>query len=517
MRAGRFLALPSRLHGVVAIAFAFATLCLVPARAAADAPSPEAYGMNPGDLFRLPPVQQEAHLALLQAQGIRVMRLGAWWSDLEPAPPVDGRHTYQWGETDDRVAALARHGIRWEPLLCFSATWGSQTEGDYTGSPADPADFAAFAAALATRYGPGGTFWQEHPELPALPVAAYEVWNEQNAPLYWHPTGDPAATYADLYAATRSAVHGVDAGARVVVGGLAAVKDGVTAPEDFLKRMLAHRPDLRGNVDAVGLHPYARDPEGVYAKVAAFRHTLDNLVGPGVPIEVTEIGWTAAGLTEQVRAERLAAVTSVLPRSDCGVERVMPYAWIGPELDPDDREQWFGLVTADGVPKPPALAYAAAIADVLSGRAGGPVAICARPQPRTAEAQRPTGPQPSTATAQRATRPRATTRAAKRRVRPRIGLRVAARRSYSRGTRLLVRASCTAGCRLRIKVGFARRLRGGGPSLVRSFAGTTTRRLHTVALSLGRRGGLRGRTLRVEVVAVTRAGVTRHVRSVRVR
>jgi hypothetical protein len=299
--------------------------------------------------------------------------MGAWWPDLEPGPPVDGVHRYSWSELDERVAALARRRLQWEPLLSFSATWGSRVDGDYRAAPDGPDDFAAFARALAARYGRGGSFWSEHPELPALPVTAYEVWNEENAKAYWDPA--TSGEYADLYAATRDAIHGVDSSARVVVGGLAAAdRAGVVPADDFLRAMYAHRPGLRGSVDAVGLHPFAPEPRGVYARVAAFREALDEIAGPGVPIEVTEVGWTTTDTPEQTRASYIGQVAATLARSDCGIERVVPYAWLGPEQDASDREQWFGIANRDGSPKPSATAYANAVG--LTRERSGTEPIC---------------------------------------------------------------------------------------------------------------------------------------------
>ena len=34
---------------------------------------------------------------------------------------------------------------------------------------------------------PEGSFWSEHPELPALPIRAWQIWNEQNSPTFFAP------------------------------------------------------------------------------------------------------------------------------------------------------------------------------------------------------------------------------------------------------------------------------------------------------------------------------------------
>ena len=256
-------------------------MCFLPASASAAGGTPDGFfGVNPGDLFKLPQAKWDANLQAIADDGVQVVRMGAWWSDLEPGPPVNGHHNYSWSDVDKQVVALARHGLQWEPLLCFSATWGAKVDGDYSAAPRGEENFSLFAAALAKRYGPDGSFWTEHPELPKLPVSAYEIWNEENAKVYWHPS--TPEDYADLYAASRSAIKSVDPRARVVLGGLAASNGGSTiAPEDFLRAMYAHRPDLKGNVDAVGFHPYAQDPQSVYAKIAEFRQELDDIAGAG--------------------------------------------------------------------------------------------------------------------------------------------------------------------------------------------------------------------------------------------
>ncbi len=45
-----------------------------------------------------------------------------------------------------------------------------------------------------TRYGPEGTFWEENPGLPYLPIRRWEIWNEENlATFAYHPYPAPLA------------------------------------------------------------------------------------------------------------------------------------------------------------------------------------------------------------------------------------------------------------------------------------------------------------------------------------
>jgi hypothetical protein len=146
--------------------------------------------------------------------------------------------------------------------------------------------------------------------------------------------------------------------------------------------MLDHRPDLRGRIDAVGYHPYSPRLARVYAQLAAFRRALDRLAGPGLPIDVNEVGWTTTETPEAQRAADLAALAEALPRSDCGVGRLMPYAWTGPEQDPADRLQWFGISNRDGTLKPSGAAYLRATRRTAGATAAGPPRALCEPRLR---------------------------------------------------------------------------------------------------------------------------------------
>jgi len=459
-----------------------AVIAFLPASALAAGPAPDQfYGVNPGDLFKLPQSQWDGQLQAIADDGVQVVRMGAWWSDLEPAPPTNGVHGYSWSDIDKQVVALARHNLQWEPLLCFSATWGSTIPGDYSGAPDGTKNFASFAAALVQRYGPGGSFWAEHPELPAQPVTAYEVWNEENAKVYWHPS--TPEDYADLYAATRSAIHGVDPNARVVVGGLAAADtSSVLAPADFLRKMVAHRPDLKGNMDAIALHPYARDPQGVYSKIAQFRHDLDAIVGPGIPIELTEIGWSTTDTPESKRADYLRELASTLPRTDCGLDRMTAYAWIGPEQDSGDREQWFGIAN-----KPSETAFASSVRMMRGLTGGAPtdtINLCSDASTRSVS---------STAARKNATH---------------LKLKVKVRRHPRRAGRLIIAARCSSTCQLQVQVGVPRPQGVAWASRTTTLAFTSRHVAlrQTLSVNFAKRLGASASRLKIKVTAVARSG-----------
>jgi hypothetical protein len=353
---------------VLGLALVVLALLLAPgaARAADPVPMSEYHGVNAQGLFRLPAWQWDTQLASIRALGLRVVRRDAFWSDAEARPPLDGVHRWWWVRHDAIAAALARNDLRWQPILDYGTPWATSTIGAraWMAPPDDPENFAAYAAAFAARYGPNGAFWAEHPELPYLPVTDYEIWNEPNLEQFWPGQDTAAERYADLFVAAARAVHATDPAGRVLVGGLSSTDVG-----DFVARMLARQPDLLSLADAVGFHPYGGDPSVTYARIAALRSVLSAAGAPGMPIEVTETGWASPPRPELRRAADLRRIAAQLPRSDCGVSRLIVYSWVTDELDPANPEDWFGIAHPDGSLTASAIAYAQGAA---IGRTGTP-------------------------------------------------------------------------------------------------------------------------------------------------
>ena len=212
-------------------------------------------------------------------------------------------------------------------------------------------------------------------------MTKYEIWNEQNTDHFWRGQADAPEYYAELYLAARAAIKAVDPDARVIVGGLALENTGVTDPDDFVTRMYRHRPELAGNVDAIGFHPYTPDVDGVYIKLREIRATLSRVGAGDVPLELTELGWTTTTASESHRAESLARLADELPRSDCNVASLAPHTWVTDEKNAADGEDWFGIYNLDATPKPSGSAYLGSVQRVRSGAVSGPLSICSPAQP----------------------------------------------------------------------------------------------------------------------------------------
>lgn len=335
--------------------------------AAPAPPSTETFGASVNWLFNAgvyPPVQVEARLHDLRLTGVTLARTDALWELAEPQPPAGGVHHYDWTFDDQIAFSLAAAGLRWLPILDYTAGWDASVEGQDHSPPRSAADFAAFGAALAARYGPDGSFWREHPALPSEPVDTFEVWNEPDLAQFWTPAPDPSK-YADLYLQTRGAITAVDPAARVIIGGLA-------HPATFLPALLRARGELKGHVDGVGIHPYGGNTYDVLAVVRTARHTLDALGMGDVPLYVTEVGWTThpAGArnyaSEKTRPTYISSTVAALGHTDCGIAATVVYSWVTPEGDLTNREDWFGLEPPAGGATPDTAALATGVREATS-------------------------------------------------------------------------------------------------------------------------------------------------------
>ena len=452
--------------------------------AADAAATDDFYGVNAQPLFYQPGARWQPQLAAISAGGLQLVRTDARWWSVEPDAPSGGNHTYDWSYYDGVVGALSDNGLRWYPALESAPDWASDGAGDQSPAASHIGDFAAFAAALASRYGPDGSFWRTHPSNDPMPVLDYEIWNEENSAVFWQSQADAPERYADLYAAARQAIHAVVPQSHVVVGGLALDNPPVVQDElGFLARMLAHRPDLRGAVDAVGLHPYQATLANTNMRLDRFRQGVDQLLGPSVPISVTEVGWASTAVPEAERAADLAGLAAELPGSNCRVDHLLPYAWTTPESDPVDPESWFGIWNLDVSPKPSGAAYTQTVLGMrgLAGQAPPRPADPCPPPPSTDASGPPRGPS--------------------------LKLRALLDRRHGR---VQVFARCPAGCSL--KLALLRRRASALVPVGHRRAKFTTRRRHFRI-----RYPHRTRALRLDVLATgTGGGRTSRVRHLRV-
>jgi hypothetical protein len=317
----------------------------------------------------------QRNAAQIAQLGVGYVRSSFDWSQIEPSPPVGGRHSYRFAPLDGWVGTLASQHLRWLPTVKggpipeWAASRSAPPECGTNSPPEGTADYAALMDALARRYGRGGSFWHEHPELPYEPVTEYEVWNEPNFGRLWCPKPEPAA-YARLYLAAHDAVHAVDPRAVVLIGGLAAFQTDEAGPpaktsyRTFLSAAVDAVPALRDAVDAVAVHPYGKDPAAVLGALSGFRKALDAAGLSDAPMTADEVGWHTRGalglppVPEDDRAEYFLIVTPAIARSGCDVIGIAAHTWVTQERRPSYPEDWYGMADPrTGEPYPSAVTY----------------------------------------------------------------------------------------------------------------------------------------------------------------
>jgi hypothetical protein len=191
-------------------------------------------------------------------------------------------------------------------------------------------------------------------------VTDYEIWNEPNGAWFWHHKPNPAQ-YGAMYAKARAAIRAADPDAKAVVGG-------ITNDVGFVQDMYNGNPGLKGNVDAVGWHPYGANAAAVIDNIRAARRMLAGVGDPDVPLYITELGWPTRGkgfayvLDEPARGVAMQRAADTLARSDCGVTKIVAYTWSTREQQPEYVADWYGLIHPDGSPSPSGAAFLRVVA-----------------------------------------------------------------------------------------------------------------------------------------------------------
>ena len=313
-----------------------------------------------------PAAQHDAEFALMARSGVETVRTLFDWSAAQPAPGVTS-----FTETDRIVALAAAHRIDLLPVVIYSPAWAAEYQDNRGSPPLAPSDYAAYLTKLVGRYGPRGTFWAEHPELPKVPIRHWQVWNEPHLVKYWYVEGGSIWSngYTQLLRAAHGAIKRADPGATVVTGGLASF------PWKYLNAI--YRAGGRGAFDAVGINFFTSNPKNVIRGVRLTSKVLRSHHQKRKKVWLTEVTWPAAkgqapGLLRadwQLRwqtvpagmAARLSELykRAVRVRRRDGLGRVYWYTW-ATKYSGDDIFDYDGLLRWDGgafQPQPALKAY----------------------------------------------------------------------------------------------------------------------------------------------------------------
>jgi hypothetical protein len=304
----------------------------------------------------------------LQGLGAGIVRQQFPWDGIEYER---GRYAFQY--YDDYVGAMARQGIEVLPVIFGTPTFYSKARpGAYRATfypPRRTADLARFASLLVHRYGPGGSFWAQNPDITPVPIRAWQVWNEPNLPAYW-PTGPSARQYTALLKTVGRSIKRADAGAEVVTAGIPQSRLGVPLLQ-FVRGM--YRAGGRSAFDTLAINPYGRNVQQILSRTSAVRQTMNRYRDSRAGLWLTEVGWASDGPASQFTAgvDGQAALISQLfgalggRRQELGLRGVVYYNWRDISFGPDVRDFWglhTGLVDQSGSHKPAWDAYQQAAA-----------------------------------------------------------------------------------------------------------------------------------------------------------
>lgn len=340
-----------------------------------------------------PKVPLDAEMAQMAQTGVETIRIGIYWSTTQPYAgaaevpagaaaqyPLQAGIPTDWAASDQLYAAAAAHGLRVLPVILQAPAWARQNPALQWSPPADPSAYGQFVALVVQRYGPGGSFWAQHPELTPDPSTAWQIWNEpaggtlpNAASLFWAsptPFQDP---YVAMLRAAHTAVKTYDPQGEVILAGLFG--------RGWLALQSLYQHGARGLFDAVGINIFTRLPQNV---VLALRYTRDVMNRAGdraLPLLVSEFSWPSAlghvpeatdrsygyDTTLAGQASNLTSALRLLmaARASLNLQQVVWYTWLTRDAARDSSFEYAGLRHLDPTTlritaKPAQAAYRAA-------------------------------------------------------------------------------------------------------------------------------------------------------------
>jgi O-antigen ligase len=195
------------------------------------------------ELTAFPAEELYHQLDLMQQAGIRWVRQYAYWDVLE-----NEQGQYNWHILDPIVEAITQHpNLELILVLQNTPAWAIDPAAvDPTGPPRHPADFAAFAGAIAARYADSVTY--------------YQVWDEPNLFTNWGRIAPQTARYAAMLEGAYAAIHAADPQAQVISAALApTIETGPDNISDWLYLENLYALGAAAFMDAVGAKPYGFD------------------------------------------------------------------------------------------------------------------------------------------------------------------------------------------------------------------------------------------------------------------
>lgn len=246
----------------------------------------------------------------LSRGGVESTRMPISWEHVQPTQGG----SFDWKGVDDQVEAASKAGIKVLPFLTGAPAWavpratvpqsgGLKAPAHLPVSGAGRAGWIAFLTASVARYGPNGSFWNEHPGVPKIPLRKWQIWNEPNFK-YFVARPNPAE-YGKLVKVSYNTLKAADPGAQVILAGLFSrpkgSRDARTGKHkslnwyasDFVERMYKTTPGVKSKFNGVALHPYTIFAKELPEVSEELRKVLQANRDGGKGLWVTELSWSS--------------------------------------------------------------------------------------------------------------------------------------------------------------------------------------------------------------------------------
>ncbi|MFI7587856.1 cellulase family glycosylhydrolase [Spongisporangium articulatum] len=296
--------------------------------------------------------QREKYLQAAEDVGASWLRVDIAWTTVQ----LGGQNSYDWAPYDRLVSAAKKHDLKILGTIAYAPTWAqsSSCAGNGMCKPRSASEYGTFAGAVAKHFAPQG-------------VHAWEIWNEPNVPQFFQPAPDPAF-YTSMLKSAYKSIKAADPKSIVITAGTApaATAGGMYSPLDFVKAMYA--AGAEGNFDVIGTHPYCYEgksecPEktmtwSAWSQMSRTGTNLRSVMAAhgdsGKSVWATEYGAPTGGSGAPSEAQQAEMITD-------GLKLFGEYSWSGPLFvyslqdrgtNAGDREDWFGILRADGSRKP---------------------------------------------------------------------------------------------------------------------------------------------------------------------
>ena len=302
---------------------------------------PTLLGVTSGALLD-PGAPVDSEVRAMKESGVTTLRAPFYWWTAQPTQ----LKAPSFAATDPLVAAAARAGIEVLPIVVGSPAWAARHPELRNSPPKGTATYAAFLKTLIAHYGPNGSFWSDHPDLPKQPIEAWQIWNEPDHTHYW--SDQPyERDYVALGRAARAAIKQADPHAQVVMAGF--------ADRSWESIAAVYRAGAKGVFDVVAIHPYTYEVRNVLRIVEYARRELRKAGDGDRPLWLTEVTWSSGKRPghppapfETTQADQAARLAQALPllirkRKQLGVDRIFWENWISTDSNHANPFDFSGL------------------------------------------------------------------------------------------------------------------------------------------------------------------------------